>query len=76
MHVCMYSMCMPGAHRGHNGASDPLVDLEMVVSTRWVLRIKLGLLGKQQVPLTISLAHLSSPNCTVLCKRRYCLKKK
>lgn len=29
--TCMYIMCMSGVHRGQNRASDPLVDLEMVV---------------------------------------------
>ena len=32
MYVCMYAMCVPGAHRSQNRAKDPLeLELKMVV---------------------------------------------
>lgn len=45
--VSLYIMCMHGAHRGDKSPSDPLeLEVEMVVSAMWVLRIEVRSSGR------------------------------
>lgn len=39
--VCLFTLCMPGAHGGHKRASDHLeLELQAVISLVWVLGIE------------------------------------
>lgn len=43
LHICLHTMCVLGAHRGHKTASDPReLELQTVVSPVWVLAIEHG----------------------------------
>lgn len=50
LHVCLWTICMRGAHKSRKRKQNPLkLQLELVVSHQWVLGIKPHLLEEQQV---------------------------